>query len=275
MVIVVAIGQLIGKGNTAEVYLWGNSDVIKIFDQHIPERLIKNEYDTNLQIQYLQLPSPMAKGIIEVEGKKGIIYKKLEGENLTNLLTRNPFAIKKNAKLFSQLHFQIHQKDGNNLPKQIEYLIRNIQMTDLLTNEEKQSICQYLCSLPEGNQVCHGDFHPDNILVSKDQVKVIDWMTGSSGNPLGDIAKAFIIIKYAYLPKSMPNLTRMLLEVFRDYFCKYYLEEYEKLAGISREEIEKWNLPIMASRLSEAIHPDEKKVLLHVIRSQYKEYIHN
>lgn len=275
MVVVLSVGKLIGKGNTAEVYLWGKNDVIKIFNQCIPEGLIKNEYDTNLQIQYLQLPSPMAKGIIEVEGKKGIIYKKLEGENLTNLLTRNPFSIKKNAKLFSQLHFQIHQKDGNYLPKQKEYLMKNIQMTDLLTNEEKQSICEYLRSLPEGNQVCHGDFHPDNILVSNDQVKVIDWMTGSSGNPIGDIAKTFIIIKYAYLPKSMPNLIRMFLEVLRDYFCKYYLKEYEKQTGISMEEIEKWTLPIMASRLAEDVHPDEKKVLLHAVRSRYKDYIHN
>lgn len=270
-----SIGKLIGKGNTAEVYLWGKNDVIKIFDQRIPEGLIKNEYDANLQIQFLQLPSPRAKGIIEFEGKIGIIYKKLEGVSLTDLLSKNPFSIKKNAKLFSQLHFQIHQKDGNNLPKQKEYLLKNIQMTDLLTIQEKQSICEYLRSLPEGNQVCHGDFHPDHILVSKDQVKVIDWMTASSGNPIGDIAKTFIIIKYTYLPKSMPHIIRMLLEVLRDNFCRYYLEEYEKQTGISMEEIEKWTLPVMASRLAEGVHPDEQQLLLQAVRSKYKEYIPN
>ncbi|MED1471090.1 phosphotransferase [Bacillus salipaludis] len=165
------LGKLIGRGNTAEVYEWGENEVIKLFDQRIPESLVDEEYQTNMQIQGLQLPSPLVKGKTEIDGKKAIIYEKINGNSLTKQLTRNPFKIRDKAKLFSQLHQQIHEKDGAALPKQTAHLTRNIQYTDLLTPEEKQTICDFLQELPKGNQICHGDFHPDNILISKIKLK--------------------------------------------------------------------------------------------------------
>ncbi|WP_026573611.1 phosphotransferase family protein [Bacillus sp. UNC438CL73TsuS30] len=266
------LGKLIGRGNTAEVYEWGENEVIKLFDQRIPESLVDEEYQSNILMQGLQLPSPLVKGKTEIDGKKAIIYEKINGNSLTKQLTRNPFAIRDKAKLFSQLHQQIHEKDGANLPKQTTYLTRNIQHTDLLTTEEKLAMCDFLQHLPEGNQVCHGDFHPDNILVSKKQVKVIDWMTATCGNPLGDIARTYIILKHAYLPKNMPAFVRASLERVRNRFCTYYLEEYRTQASFTLEDLEKWTIPVMAARLIEGVHPDEKAVLLEETRNLLKKY---
>ncbi|WHY92322.1 aminoglycoside phosphotransferase family protein [Neobacillus cucumis] len=267
-----ALGKLIGRGNTAEVYEWGENEVIKLFDLQIPESLVDEEYQSNILIQDLQLPSPLVNGKTEIDGKKAIIYEKINGNSLTKQLTRNPFAIQGRAKLFSQLHQQIHKKDGAALPKQTTYLTRNIQHTNLLTPEEKQAICDFLKQLPEGHQVCHGDFHPDNILVSKNQVKVIDWMTAACGNPIGDIARTYIILKHAYLPKNMPAFVRASLERVRNRFCTYYLEEYREQTSLTLEDLEKWTIPVMAARLIEGVHPDEKAVLLQETRNLLKKY---
>ncbi|MDQ6595668.1 phosphotransferase family protein [Bacillus salipaludis] len=266
------LGKLIGRGNTAEVYEWGENEVIKLFDQRIPESLVDEEYQSNLLIQGLKLPSPLVKGKTEIDGTKAIIYEKVNGNSLTKQLTRNPFAIRDKAKLFSQLHQQIHEKDGASLPKQTAHLTRNIQYTDLLTTEEKHTICDFLQELPEGNQVCHGDFHPDNLLVSENQVKVIDWMTATCGNPIGDIARTYIILKHAYLPKNMPAFVRASLKRVRNRFCTYYLEEYGKQQSLNMEELEKWTIPVMAARLIEGVHPDEKAVLLEETRNLLKKY---
>lgn len=118
-----ALGKLIGRGNTAEVYEWGENEVIKLFDLQIPESLVDEEYQSNILIQDLQLPSPLVNGKTEIDGKKAIIYEKINGNSLTKQLTRNPFAIRGRAKLFSQLHQQIHKKDGAALPKQILHLL--------------------------------------------------------------------------------------------------------------------------------------------------------
>ena len=85
-----AVGRLIGKGNTAEVYQWGEYEVIKLFDERIPGQLIDQEYHSNVQIQNLQLPCPIVKGRTEIDGKKGLIYEKIDGVSLTKLISKNP-----------------------------------------------------------------------------------------------------------------------------------------------------------------------------------------
>ncbi|KAA8746258.1 phosphotransferase family protein [Paenibacillus sp. UASWS1643] len=47
-------------------------------------------------------------------------------------------------------------------------------------------------TLPDQQQICHGDFHPDNVMLSEagDQYWVTDWMTGMSGDPAGDVARS-------------------------------------------------------------------------------------
>ncbi|MFD1910018.1 phosphotransferase family protein [Paenibacillus rhizoplanae] len=49
-----------------------------------------------------------------------------------------------------------------------------------------------LAELPDGEKLCHGDFHPDNILMD-DKLWVIDWMTGVRGNPAADVARSVIM----------------------------------------------------------------------------------
>lgn len=83
-----------------------------------------------------------------------------------------------------------------------------------------------LKSLPEGDSVCHGDFHPDNVLLSDDDVTIIDWMDASRGNPLADIARTSIILLGASESEQIPNL---LQKVFVRSFHRIYLHEYFRL----------------------------------------------
>ncbi|MED1471089.1 hypothetical protein [Bacillus salipaludis] len=97
-------------------------------------------------------------------------------------------------------------------------------------------------------------------------------MTATCGNPLGDIARTYIILKHAYLPKNMPAFVRASLERVRNRFCTYYLEEYRTQASFTLEDLEKWAIPVMAARLIERVHPDEKAVLLEETRNLLKKY---
>jgi uncharacterized protein (TIGR02172 family) len=272
-VVLLTKGKLIGQGATASVFQWGENEVIKLFDSKVPADLIEIEYSTSFQIQNLQVPSPRVKDLIELDGQKGIIYEWIDGKSLTKLLAINPIFIAKHAKLFSKLHRQVHQTDATSLPKQKEYLKRNIHLTSLLTPEEKQLICAFLDELPEGTQLLHGDFHPDNILITDKKVTIIDWMTAVCGNPLGDIARTNMILQYGYLPKSMPAPIRFMVGLIRRRLCRIYLQEYRRLLPFNHEELEKWTLPVMAARLIEHLHPDEKNVLLENIRILSKKYL--
>ena len=45
-------------------------------------------------------------------------------------------------------------------------------------------------------KVCHGDFHPSNVIVDKDgRLHVIDWSHATQGNGSADAARTFLLFK--------------------------------------------------------------------------------
>ncbi|TMA37195.1 MAG: aminoglycoside phosphotransferase family protein, partial [Deltaproteobacteria bacterium] len=41
-------------------------------------------------------------------------------------------------------------------------------------------------TLPDGDQLCHGDMHPGNIMLSRRGPMVIDWTNARRGHPAAD-----------------------------------------------------------------------------------------
>lgn len=267
---VMSFGTLIGKGNTAEVFYWNEQEVIKLFYPHFDHEYMKREFEVSSLIFDLGIPTPYVTEIIEHEGRTGIIYEKLNGNIFTQELATKPFQLKDNGRLFAELQAEFHQKTTIELPNQKECLRRNISGTNLLTANEKETIIQYLYQLRDDNKVCHGDYHTDNIILVNGKPKILDWMTGTSGNPCGDVARTLIIMRYAVLPPSMPKITKWFIKWMRGLFTNYYLNSYLKITQSSMSEIEEWILPVMAARLVEGIPNIEKELLVDKIRETLK-----
>src|SRR5438105_2291070 len=65
---------------------------------------------------------------------------------------------------------------------------------------DKQAARERLAALPDGTALCHGDFHPDNVLLSPRGPVVIDWSSASRGHPVGDLAWTSRLLRTADLP---------------------------------------------------------------------------
>src|SRR4030095_15031609 len=96
------------------------------------------------------------------------------------------------ARILAQLHIQMHKCvfNADGIPAQRKRLQNKINHADALSTSLKDSLLNTLQSLPEGDRVCHGDFHPANVLISGENARVIDWMDASRGNPLADVWRA-------------------------------------------------------------------------------------
>jgi Ser/Thr protein kinase RdoA (MazF antagonist) len=80
------------------------------------------------------------------------------------------------------------------VPAQRTRLQRKINSADALSVSLKASLLKTLDTLPDGNRVCHGDFHPANVLMSGKDANIIDWIDAARGNPLADVARTTIIL---------------------------------------------------------------------------------
>jgi len=74
--------QIIGLGRTAEILAWDNSQVVKLFRKDWSHSAVKWEEKVSRIVSEAGLPVPAVYGIIEVEGRHGIIYDRVHGQSM-------------------------------------------------------------------------------------------------------------------------------------------------------------------------------------------------
>lgn len=254
--------QLIGEGNTAEVYSWKEGQILKLFRKEFPLVGIEKEFRVNKEVEKLGLPVPKAEGLVDYNGRTGIVYDRVDGESVLNLITVKPWNSKKYIQRLVELQYEMHQCKAKNLTSYKEALEWNINHNNLLPDQSKHSILQMLASLPEGDSLCHGDFHPGNVIKTAQDYVILDWMTAVCGDPSMDVARTLLLIKDAGLPGNIPAAVRLFFGIMRRSMAKNYLKGYKKLSGLSQEEINRWRLPIIAARLTEWVPEAERDALI-------------
>jgi aminoglycoside phosphotransferase (APT) family kinase protein len=262
--------KLLGQGRTAEVFLLGDRFVVKVFRPNFPKQAIDNEYLVCRSIGSV-VDIPKAYQRLVVAGRDAIIFDLIKGESGFRHLFRNPWSIAGFAREFAAIHARIHSTSvPDDVPELKSILVRNINLHDHLTTDTKTKIIKYLASLPGGNKLCHGDFHPENILISGGKPFVLDWMTATRGNPLADVARTSILLKWAEPGPGIPSVIKILLSSIRREFHRQYLSEYQRLTGARQDAIEDWELPVLAARLMEWLPESEKRVLVAIVNEKLK-----
>ena len=240
------IGELVGIGNTARVYRWGDTEVIKIFyDQHWAMNEAKNAEIIN----NLELRSPLYSGLIEYEGKMGIVYERIDGPTMLWHIEPTQESISYNAKLMANLQYEIHNVENKLIPNLKSEITNRVNHSLEISNDDKHIIIDVLKSLPDGNTICHYDFHPDNIIISPKGPIIIDWMNLLVGNPEADVTRTSMMIQSHSLPPNVPNW--LIHREYREFFNREYLSEYVKLADITDGFLERWMVPTLAARIDE------------------------
>jgi aminoglycoside phosphotransferase (APT) family kinase protein len=232
---------MIGKGMTSEVFSWGHGRVLKLFFDWRPSFKIERELKITRAIHRSGFPVPDALEIIEVEGRLGIVFECIEGGSLVDKVETKPWLLFQAARQLADLHWQMHGVPAPpELPSQHAQIEEWIEeAAGAAPNEMHQARRQLEMSEP-GASLCHGDFHPANILLSRKGPVVIDWSRGTRGQPLADVARTAALFQEAEMPSGSPWHLRVLLLVSRTFIYETYLKRYLQLSGARRKEVEWW-----------------------------------
>jgi len=240
----------IAYGRTAEIYDWQDGQVLKLFYDWFGLESIEYEARIARAIHTSGLPVPWVGEIVRVNDRNGLVYQRVNGVPMSKVLSRKPWLIYRAARRTAELHFEMHaiplQAD---IPSQRERLTSKIRAARALPEDLRIKTLAALEALPEGDRLCHGDFHPNNILVTAQGETVIDWIDVTLGNPLADLARTTIILLGAAARQS----TNPLEIGFNRWFNAIYLRNYFKCKPGSSEEYHRWLPVIAAARLSEEI----------------------
>jgi uncharacterized protein (TIGR02172 family) len=253
--------QPIAQGRTAEIYLWDEHYVLKLFRDWVPPDWVDYEARIARTVYEAGVPSPAAGPIVEVNGRRGLVYERIEGISMLQELNIHPWRIAQLAHLLAELQVQINRQSIPGLPTYKERLERDIREAPL-SEGLRQKALSMLATLPDGKYLCHGDFHPGNVLLTKRGPVVIDWMNACIGVPEADVARTLLLCNIG--TKAVANQISQIARLAVRFYFRMYQNHYLFLSPYTQKQVESWLFVIAAARLSEDI-PSERETLIKMI----------
>lgn len=251
-----SLNSPIARGRTADVFEWDEGFVLKLFHPWFPLEDIEYELGIARAVHASGVKSPAVKELVQVQGRNGLVYERVTGQSMLEVFQQKPWQVFQLGKTLAELHAQMHACVFEaDVPMQKARLQRKIKSADALPVYLKPKLLDALESLPTGDRVCHGDFHPANVLMNGKDATVIDWIDASRGNPLADVARTSVIILGATASSQIPN---PVLKVFVRIFHTTYLQHYFRLRPGGKEEYRHWLPVVAAARMNENIPELEK-----------------
>lgn len=175
--------KLIAKGNTAEVFEYGEDKVLKLFKPGYPVEQIQREFNNTVIMNRICVHTPKAFEIVEQEDRHGIVFQKIIGVDLFSEYLKNPSDEKIASVILTDL-------------SDIQKKVLLEETTEGISYKNYLEWFGYDASnLPDGNFICHGDLHPGNIIRTKDgELCLIDFMNVCRGPKEYDVARTYVLL---------------------------------------------------------------------------------
>ncbi|MGH1253781.1 aminoglycoside phosphotransferase family protein [Bacillus pacificus] len=231
------LGNPIAKGNTAEIYLYDNK-IMKLFKDYLPNTESMNEAKKQKYAYSCGLPVPNVFEVTKIQNRQAIIMEYVKGDSIGDLLLNNLNEVEYYINIWVNEQKKIHAIHVNTdeMEAMGERLERQIKSVHKLDEKQKESILNKLHSIKFDPRLCHGDFHPFNLILSEKNVSIIDWVDASSGDIRADVFRTYLL----YSQSSVE-------------LAEKYLHIYCRNTGLSRDEIFQWAPIIIAARISENV----------------------
>jgi thiamine kinase len=243
---------VLARGKHAEVLAWGEHHVLKLFRPGHGRAAIAEELRQAQLAHALGLPTARAEQIIEHQGRVGILFERLHGPTLYDLMVARAAPLEDLAALLCDLGDAIHRCAVAGIPAIEARLAARIARAQGLPDSTRHAAIEALHRLPGGKTLCHGDLHPVNVIVTERGPYVVDWVDAAHGPAAADAARSLLLLELARPAKLEPTIRAEFLRAYRE-----RLDASGLLALAAR-----WALPVAVARLAEPVDAPEREALL-------------
>jgi len=239
--------EIIGQGQTTKIYRDGDV-AIKLY-----ENTSFNEPNNEMKCQRFAynagLPVPAVFGVRTYNDKAvALCMEYIDGQPI---LQQGMNKDDRNEAILTLVKLQcdVHKVEAFGQPNQLLRIAQKIKSTGYIDDSMKNRLLLLLSHLDNNsNSLCHGDMHPLNVLFDGNKYWIIDWVDATSGSPLADACRSYLIFKQ-YISRCAGIYLRM--------FCKE--------SGAKQDDVLAWLPVIAAARLDENMDDKTREWLIKLI----------
>ncbi len=242
----------IARGNTSDIWAWSDHAVIKVLRPGIPSHWAEMEADTLSRVHAAGLPVPQTEGVVEFQGRSAIVMEKIDGVAMWERIKREPAAVGTLIEQLVDLQIEVQRTSVKGLVPMVERLRRKIGDATQLSETERDEAKALLERLPTGDAVCHGDFHPANIILTANGPVILDWFDAAAGDVTADFVRSSLLMRppfdrSSWLAGSTPELL--------DQIHSHYITELVRRGVLDAQAFGSWEVVTAVARMSEPV-PD-------------------
>jgi len=253
--------HLIARGGQADIYDYGNGKVIRVPRRPQDYDRIRYEYSVYLSLPGSDVAAPAVYGLVEVDNAPSIVMQRIVGISMMDQIKNRPFLFRKEAIHLAEMHLALLKlspdasiKDGKDQAKFC------IEASLCLTEPMKNVILNILEHLPAGKSLCHGDFHPGNILYSDGRDYIIDWTRASRGDIAADVAHTYILMKVVPRVPGIGLFMHAVQKQLGSAMANIYLKCTMKSVPLSPVIFSKWVLIKAAERTYYGLPSEQRRL---------------
>ena len=142
------------------------------------------------------------------------------------------------------LHRRVHEAAVPGFGSLKGRVAARIEAAGQLGQGVRGRLLERLAALPDGDRLCHGDFHPYNVLGEPGEATIVDWPDATRGAPAADVCRSFLLIRHHSAE-----------------LAQAYLDAYVGASGLAEGEVLAWLPVLAAARLVENV-PEEVEELV-------------
>lgn len=260
----------IAEGREAEMFAWGEGTILRLHRDPTAQvraqweaAAMKTAGDRGVRV-------PVVHGLTTVMGRPGLVMERIDGPDLLTLVGRQPWRVFWVGRVCGEMHARLHDVPASRrLPSLRERARQAIESSSRVPQQLAEFALEALKGLPDGDSLCHGDFHPGNILVAGETPVLIDWTNARRGDPTADVGRTLVLLRLAKPPPGTSTALRLLARVGRAILTSAYVRSYRRVRPLDMGALERWETVQAAARLGAEAQPGEEQPLLRLLERRY------
>lgn len=235
---------VIGEGFYGRVYRISPDTIVKVYFRGGDIKDVERERKLAKTAFILGIPTAISYDIVKVneQGKEcyGSVFELLDCESLRNLIRDNP----KNFDEYVKMHADLVKKINSTMvmSKDLPYAKEATKewlkgVKEALDEETFKKLTDLIATIPDCDNMVHGDCHVKNILVQNGEPILIDMDTLSKGHQIFDVM-AFYLSYIAY-ELTEPGNTKSFLGLEESVCTNLYNGIFKELYGDRNEKEQK------------------------------------
>ena len=263
--------RLIGQGREAEVFEWRDGRVLKLLRAPGPVARLALEVAALEAARSAGVSVPQVYEEVVIDGRTGLMMERLEGTDLLTVIGQKPWLVFRSGRLTGEIHARINAaRAPSSLPAVRDVMNRGLARLASSQPTLAEWVGRILARLPDGDALCHGDFHPGQLMLSGDRCVALDWSGAKRGDPLFDYARTRVVLSIGEPPPGTQLTLKLLAKIGRRVLISSYVRSYERHATepVDEARVRLWEIVNLAVRVHDEV-PGERPRLLRRLQKEF------